>query len=54
MKTMRNTSLPTYPKPVGIENCEQLFSQLLAFATQKEATRSTDIIAAVGVAFFRS
>ena len=45
---------PPAPDPVGIENCKQLFSQLLAFTTQKIATRNTDIISAVGVAFFRS
>ena len=40
------------PDPVGIENCKQLFSPLLAFTTQKIATRSTDIISAARVAFF--
>ena len=54
LKTMWNTSLPFYPDPVGIENCKQLFSQLLAFTTQKIATHSTDIISAVCVAFFGS
>ena len=43
---------PPAPDPVGIENCKQLFSQLLAFTTQKIATHSTDIISAVCVAFF--
>ena len=43
---------PPTPDPVGIENCKQLFSQLLAFMTQKIATCRTDIISAVGVAFF--
>ena len=38
--------------PVGIENCKQLFSPLLAFTTQKIATINTDIISAVCVAFF--
>ena len=52
LKTMWNTSLPTYPEPVGIENCKQLFSPLLAFTTQKIATRSTDIISAARVALF--
>ena len=42
------------PDPVGIENCKQLFSPLLAFTTQKTATHSTDIISAVYVAFFGS
>ena len=44
---------PPYPDPVGIENCKQLFSQLLAFTTQKIARHSTDI-SARAVAFFRS
>ena len=39
------------PDPVGIENCKQLFSPLLAFTTQKIATRFTDIISAARVAF---
>ena len=43
---------PPIPDPVGIENCKQLFSPLLAFTTQKIATHSTDIISAVCVAFF--
>ena len=43
---------PPAPDPVGIENCKQLFSPLLAFKTQKIATRSTDIISAERVAFF--
>ena len=38
--------------PVGIENCKQRFSPLLAFITQELATRSTDIISAVCVTFF--
>ena len=45
---------PPAPDPVGIENCKQLFSPLLAFTTQKIATRSTDIISAARVAFFGS
>ena len=45
---------PPAPDPVGIENCKQLFSPLLAFTTQKIATNSTDIISAVCVAFFGS
>ena len=40
------------PDPVGIENCKQLFSPLLAYTTQKIATHSTDIISAARVAFF--
>ena len=43
---------PPAPDPVGIENCKQLFSPLLAFTTQKIATRSTGIISAARVAFF--
>ena len=43
---------PPAPDPVGIENCKQLFSPLLAFTTQKIATPITDIISAVCVAFF--
>ena len=43
---------PPAPDPVGIENCKQLYSPLLAFTTQKIATRSTDIISAARVAFF--
>ena len=43
---------PPAPDPVGIENCKQLFSPLLAFTTQKIATHSTDIISAARVAFF--
>ena len=43
---------PLAPDPVGIENCKQLFSPLLAFTTQKIATRSTHIISAKRVAFF--
>ena len=43
---------PPASDPVGIENCKQLFSPLLAFTTQKIATRSTDIISAARVAFF--
>ena len=43
---------PHAPDPVGIENCKQLFSPLLAFTTQKIATHSTDIISAACVAFF--
>ena len=43
---------PPTPDPVGIENCKQLFSPLLAFTIQKIATHSTDIIPAVYVAFF--
>ena len=43
---------PPAPDPVSIENCKQLFSPLLAFTTQKIATRSTDIISAARVAFF--
>ena len=43
---------PPTPDPVGIENCKQLFSPLLAFTTQKIATRSTHIISAERVAFF--
>ena len=43
---------PPTPDPVGIENCKQLFSPLLAFTTQKIATHCTDIISAVCVAFF--
>ena len=43
---------PPAPDPVGIENCKQLFSPLLAFTTQKIATHSTDIISAGRVAFF--
>ena len=43
---------PPAPDPVGIENCKQLFSPLLAFTTQKIATAYTDIISAVCVAFF--
>ena len=44
------TGLMTSPPasdPVGIENCKQLFPQLLAFTTQKLATRRRDIISAV-------
>ena len=44
---------PPAPDPVGIENCKQLFSPLLAFTTQKIATHSMDIIFAARVAFFR-
>ena len=43
---------PPAPNPVGIENCKQLFSPLLAFTTQKIATHSADIISAACVAFF--
>ena len=43
---------PPAPDPVGIENCKQFFSPLLAFTTQKIATHDTDIISAVCVAFF--
>ena len=43
---------PPSPDPVGIENCKQLFSQLLAFTTQKIATHDTDIISAVCVAVY--
>ena len=43
---------PPAPNPVGIENCKQLFSPLLAFTTQKIATHDTDIISAACVAFF--
>ena len=43
---------PPAPDPVGIENCKQLFSPLLASTTQKIATHNTDIIFAVCVAFF--
>ena len=43
---------PPAPDPVGIENCKQLFLTLLAFTTQKIATRSTDIISAARVPFF--
>ena len=43
---------PPAPDPVGIENCIQLFSPLLAFTTQKIATHSTAIISAACVAFF--
>ena len=42
---------PLAPDPVGMENCKQLFSPLLAITTQKIATHSTDIISAVCVAF---
>ena len=42
---------PPTPDPVGIENCKQLFSPLLAFITQKIATHNTDIISALCVAF---
>ena len=45
---------PPFPDRVGIENCKQLFSPLLAFTTQKIATHSTDIISTVCVAFFGS
>ena len=43
---------PPAPDPVGIENCKQLFSPLLAFTTQKIATHSTDIISAVSALLF--
>ena len=43
---------PPTPDPVGIENCKQLFSPLLAFTTKKIATHSTGIISAACVAFF--
>ena len=43
---------PPAPDPVGIENCKQLFSPLLAFTTQKIATHCMDIISAVCVPFF--
>ena len=43
---------PPTPNQVGIENCKQLFSKLLAFTTQKIATHNTDIITAIDVAFF--
>ena len=43
---------PPASDPVGIENCKQLFSPLLAFTTQEIATHNTDIISAVCVAFF--
>ena len=43
---------PPASDPVGIENCKQLFSLLLAFTIQKIATHNTDIISAVCVAFF--
>ena len=51
---MRHSPPPLSPSPhqVGIENCKQLFSQLLAFTTEKIATHSTGIISAVGVALF--
>ena len=54
---LRRWEIPPSPPtsdPVGIENCKQLFSPLLAFTTQKIATHSTDIISAVCVAFFGS
>ena len=54
LKTMWNTPSPPAPDPVGIENCKQLFSPLLAFTTQKIATHSTDIISAARIAFFGS
>ena len=43
---------PPTPDPVGIENCKQLFSPLLAFTTKKIATHSTGITSAICVAFF--
>ena len=43
---------PPAPDSVGIGNCKQLFSSLLAFTTHKIATRSTHIISAEHVAFF--
>ena len=45
---------PPAPDAVGIENCKQLFSLLLAFTIYKIATHNTDIISAVCVAFFGS
>ena len=52
---LRRCETPPYPPapdPVGIENCKQFFSPLLAPTTQKIATHNTDIISAVCVAFF--
>ena len=42
---------PPNPDQLDIENCKQLLL-LIAFTTRKIATHSTDIIFAVGVAFF--
>ena len=53
--TLRLCETPPSPPasdPVGIENCKQLFSPLLAFTTQKIATHSTNIIFDARVAFF--
>ena len=43
---------PPGPDTAGIENCNQLFSPLLAFTTQKIATHYTNIIFAICGAFF--
>ena len=51
MSVVDLTSPPT-PDPVGIENCKQLFSPLLAFTTQKIVAHCTDIISTVCLAFF--
>ena len=52
LRQCETTPSPLVPNPVGIENCKQLFSSLLAFTAQKIATHSTNIISAVCVAFF--
>ena len=54
---LRRCETPSSPPTldqVGIENCKQLFSPLLALTTQKIATHSTDTISAVCVPFFGS
>ena len=51
--TLKHLPRPSPPNPdqVSIKNCKQLFSQP-KITTQKIAKYSTDIISAVGVAFF--
>ena len=52
LKTMWNTSVPTFPDPVGIQNCEPLFSPLLAYTTKKKATNTAEMMCVLCVAFF--